>query len=593
MPLETNASEIETRLRLESLCAEPAFQELIAVAVDACFTAPERYDRALQEVRERRQSSEKNKQPPGSSPWVAREMIETVIGVHASLIGDEEQPVEAGEGAETKIRIMSDVSVQDRIEAFGKAIIEEAFFCLGDDAIDQVRAFKQAATPSEQYEVMDWLYGRLSRIRFANKEPDEADEEADDEADEQAGNRYDMYFHPLRLVPRFIGSYPNIELAPTCLGMSILAAAFVERAGIQYVHAGVAGTTTEAARESTGLAIDEIEKHYDQAGLDPGDSFRHYAELYRKFSLPHLHENIGYHAAAMARIGDYWITLDPNYNIYTYLYLPATHPAAEQLKLPTETLSSLDPSVRGVDCLIDTPSYSIMLGFEEIVHYALQHLRDLDEIKAWLQEAPRTTDIHDLVDEFVRPLFTNEDSPFANAYYPLPRDRTDAVENEHLLEELMRQSIDPEAFTEDTDGGLTATMDRCRADPHFLHRRAEDLQIAPVSAAFRLLTDQGSQLILNGSEYTMLEIGLPAFRIGACILSDFASLCDIKLPSSFWLANWASTVALTEHLPESDSSRESRLIATARAAYLATNYLSYYKSRGIITKYLEQGEYLK
>lgn len=145
-----------------------------------------------------------------------------------------------------------DPDVTQKIEAFGAKVINEAYYCLGFDVDAEIERFKTAETVDEQFEVLDWLLERVTNIGRGKTDLDEHEEEVDTDTQSSL-----YFYHPIRLSPKALGTYPNEHLSPTCLMKSILIASFLERTGANYMNAGVMMTRPEQSANDIAVRTAE------------------------------------------------------------------------------------------------------------------------------------------------------------------------------------------------------------------------------------------------------------------------------------------------------------------------------------------------
>lgn len=234
--------------RLENMAAEPEFDDVLDTAIETCLTDAAIFETALKEVREKRRETTEYNLVATLGLWGVRGAVEQA-SVGLELDGYERDfrdthsgksilyPEQLGEGPNRE--------VQEKIEAFGKALLEESFNVLGEDAAEKAESF-QAMDQSDRIATLEWLLNRIAQIRDAALKPIGQEGAG---VDKEVGNAYNRIFHPARLSPKLIGKYPNVELSPTCLGLSILCASFLEKAGVPYMHAGLVRSNSYAAMD--------------------------------------------------------------------------------------------------------------------------------------------------------------------------------------------------------------------------------------------------------------------------------------------------------------------------------------------------------
>ena len=131
---------------------------------------------------------------------------------------------------------------------------------------------------------------------------------------------------------------------------------------------------------------------------------------------------------------------------------------------------------------------------------------------------------------------------------------------------------------------------RYESDPAFRKRRQEDFAMLPYMMLLKSLSEF-AHLQTKGltAPAATLEVGMPSYRIGACVLSDFSMYLGNEIPLSFWVSNWTSHVAVEGHLPaENDESAQADL-GRRMSSIIRSGVLRNFNSYGIIHRFLEQG----
>lgn len=598
-------SETHSALRVDNICAEPEFTALLETAIETCLADPENYQRMLGAIQAERIDSGVDSTAQKLGVWGVRYYAE-LLSQGPNLVTDAAQQRQV-ENKKEPVEFISeaDAQVQDRIEAFGRALLDEAFVCLGRDAPQKVREFNQATTTAQQIEAVSWLIERVSEIRdraarFGDDEENEdgfrhenplADAD-DDVLIEQPWSEY----HPLRLSPKLIGYYPEIDVAPTCLGVSMLVASFFEKAGVPYLHAGVALTAAEAARYAQRMNANTIEEYCEISGRPIPDPLKYIFERVHDVNQTVLERNNGYHAAVIARFSragssGNWAIIDPNYRIFQGSgYSDDTSRWDEMYGLA----QGLAASVRGVDLPVIDERGMQPMYFNFLFDRVKDTLLPITTIDEWLRQAPADITIQELVDKFMPTLVDGAEPDVRMAKGLLSEFFNEEVGGsfDNFYIDVLKDTLRTWVFEEDEQGSFASAVGRCQYDDAYRWRRAEDLQLVPFIAVLRLASEYGNAAIRKDLNlpHAMVEAGLPAYRLGACVLSDFAVQCGFELPASFWLSNWAGTVALTEHLPEKNDPPAQTMLARAVASYLEDGRLQYNSQRVIICEFLEQGE---
>ncbi len=577
-------------LAVEHALAGIAFDELVTFVADTCLNAPERVNANKRIIEDSREPSDEVDLLRRLGLWGVRTAIEISnnAGQFDFMVKEpDEKPFEFLDADSAVLRprgFSGEVGkrTQDTIEALGKSVLDEAFLCLGEDAWDKVQEFKGAENNSEQLKVIDWLLKRIANIRDKKEKQDE-------------GNEQDDYFyHPIRLSPKFIGQFPDINLVPTCLGLSILVAAFVEKAGSIYFHAGVARTDSQAARMDYSICLSSIEDHASKWGVPLPDIVTEKINQIIADNRQTLRDDRGYHAAVMMRLKDgEWLQIDPNFHSNVWVKAEDIN---KELSETHETLSNLDSMLPGTEVMLKDKNDNISLFLEYLLFKSLHESHELKLIDEYLLTAEDVT-MGGLADKFIAPVFFSETAgDIVKQVQEIVRDHLNNFENDEdessavgYIERTMSKTIEKYVFPDAEKYGLKACIERCRTDPAYRQRRVEDLKLAPLYFFMKVVGDSANNVITGKirHQHAKMELGLPAYRIGASVLSDFAVYCGDELPSSFWLTYWPSHVAATEHIPTSDDSGL-RAPLINLLGMLERSNLRYDKSYAIIKAYLEQ-----
>lgn len=455
-----------------------------------------------------------------------------------------------------------DDEVIEWAERFGTQLLEESYAVLGPDADAQVVRFQQATTAEEQVTVMEWLSTRLRAIAR-----DPADDIDTTGMTEDEAMSLGLMYHPIRLSPKAIGIYPDIRIPPTCLGVSIINASFLQRCGADMMHAGVMASAHQQDLEEVimvqGRAIEEIEKYAGRTDITEALMRKAYA----------LRQNLlfdrGFHAAVYAKLCDgTWYQLDPNYQSSTRIKY---EPDVERLDAVYGSLHDFQSSAPGLEIATLLPDGSLSNGVrtkyfndnleltpewrrraidiltddndeawvQRVYEFALERLlaveADSEYIEAMLMNIEAATDILMFDDDSERANIASQDNYVADVLYGMIEDYL-----------LGSESID-------------ALRKRCRRDASYLARKVDDLWAMAHLAHVTAASGGYDVLDLGGTHYAV-ELGLPAARIGMAVLSDFALYMRASLPASFWLTEWSSTVPATTANPVRESISSQRLL---------------------------------
>jgi hypothetical protein len=597
--------------RLDNILAEPAFDELLNLCVDSCLTAPGRFDSALRTIQANAPKTQESTEAVllrKLGLWGARTSLEFSSYQYEFDLHEEKAP--GGEEKETADNILradtpitdpeifsssQDIRIAHKIEALGKAILDEAFVCLGDDAFDKVTLWRQAKTKDEKRIILNWLYDRVAK--FYKKPEGEGQDESTNEAPAPLlfrqtvpANINDNYFyHPIRLSPRAYSQFPDARVSPTCLGKSILVASFLEKAGTPYLHCGVAESTVQAARSSLAKVIDISLGFAKELGTELPMPIAYTLAL-TAMELKSLNNtDIGIHAAVAVAVSDTkWVMLDTNYEL-NVLASPSGSEMFSRAYKDLEELHDLTPGTESM--LLD---YNVEMGckwgFVALADGAekSESLSDIDDFLKTCDDYENPTYF---LKRFVEPLI--EDSKGPELWYdeePSLYQTILQVENiDDFRQLLINNVILKYVFSDAEAGDISQCLARCKYDEEYRRRRVQDLKLAPLYAV-GVISNVLAQKVISkeiSAVHPKVEVGLARYRVGATILNDFAANCGDDLPLSFWLTYWPSLIALTDHFKIPEDVPQQQSMAHNHAGRLLLTNLKYISKNGILKKFLE------
>lgn len=146
--------EMQTELDRETESAQPQFDELLDFAVDAMLSDQASFDVCYEQLLSQHSTEPSQSQALGL--WVVNEAMTEEIEIDEPL----RQELESNE----RLTLPLNPGIQLKIEALGQAILDEAFNCLGSDAMNQVHLFNQAKTDKDKNKVIGWLIDRIYDI---------------------------------------------------------------------------------------------------------------------------------------------------------------------------------------------------------------------------------------------------------------------------------------------------------------------------------------------------------------------------------------------------------------------------------------------
>lgn len=521
--------------RLESLHSPSAFCELFAFATEVCLNKPPIVE-----------AMEPSKEARVVASLGVRGLRAALDFMHESAVLGEET---SGVSADDPIRYPeqfadpTNLAVMSRIEAFGEALLNEAYHCLGKEAEAQLEKFKTATTDDEQIDIVSWLHLHLY-----------------DMAGSDSNTGYEGCYHPIRLSPKIIGRFPNHTMPPSCLGVSIIAASFLHEAGCNMLHAGVMQTRAQeqaivAARLFKMLPL--WAKYIYNFELSPfiDDTLKERTGELLESTL----RDDSFHVAIYAGLpSGGWLQVDPGFGSSCVLSLQES----QKLDDAYENLRSLRELAPGLETSLYFPSLSVAAQMCELMIASgdASMLGSPATLQNILLDASPESVPQKLkevaVDAFFAALRGDDflDKVW-NAFISQPTNAEDPRQAD-LLEEAFYATFDKFVLWRRP---LSEVLGKCRRDPAYLARRIEDMRALPFMIAAWLVLDevkQGPDI----PKHSIVEVGLPATRIGAAVLNDFATYFDHKLTPSFRLSHWPSHVPVTETIPQAQSQAQQGVV---------------------------------
>ena len=487
----------------------------------------------------------------------------------------------------------SDPEIIARVTQFGKQLIDEAFTVLGEDADSYVEKMKVPERES-QTEALKWLAGRIMDL----KEDKERHRFNDDYGS--------TFYHPARLSPKLIGTYPDTLLAPTCLGASVLAASFFERAGVEYMHAGVMEGSGD--RHIRDLAI-TLEGYESVLGAEH-TLLREVVEGQTdKMISTYLSDN-GYHAAILAHIaGDIWLQFDP----YMHAFDDLDGVMGDRCAAVKNALDSYSELAPQLQLTVSREYKSVM---EVYVQDAMGLRTDMYTDEDWQAQAydmmiSREHNPKAMYDTLIKPILRelfakvmrdrelSQDTyePFCIELLGGETDELDESEIDMSTLHMVHVHVSSPAeaaframYAKYVEWGYTReeVADRMGRDPEYAARRMQDMTTLPHLVCLELMQQDVRGELPTGAAHEAMEVGLPHTRIGFSVLHDFAVYFDDALPPSFWAANWSSLAVTSEYIDrDANTSRQIDMLVN-HAEYQDERYLTYIKSRVKLRKFMQE-----
>ncbi|MDO8335372.1 MAG: hypothetical protein Q7T74_01130 [Candidatus Saccharibacteria bacterium] len=472
-----------------------------------------------------------------------------------------------------------------RIELLGETILEEAFECLGESAVEILEEFKKCKDDETDKKallcnsILYLIEDFSEKATFAFKEEDEVED-----------------YSPMRLSPNLIGKLPNPELNPTCLGQSILAASFFHKAGVPMLHSGVVISKTDNELTSQSTIIRDLLEYVEKNNLNISPNFRYRIAEMHDENAKKLSDHRGFHAAVYAQLGqESWIQLDPNYGCALIEGGVAMFLEDSYKKLNEHQVVGAEDHIY-LGGNVEDVGLFIARGIPDI-------MPSIDELEQILMNCPPEEMYSYILAEVFKPfLFKGVNTSTDKAILKIERDvkmLLDIIGGGYgYLQERISEVVRNSFVNSDYSPDMLMGFKRFQSDAEFRQRRLADLQIAPMILAIQIQSDfvdaKTKRFNSGGLGHTFVDAGLPAYRIGMSVMSDVAVHYGDELPLSTWLGYWPSKVSLFEHRDQAlTDSQKSLRKAAAHYALKGSRTLTNQSAIGIIESILTdsyQGE---
>lgn len=462
-----------------------------------------------------------------------------------------------------------DLGLVRRVEQFGKQIIEESYSLLGDESDKYVELFKTGIEDNAQVAI-EWLTAKIKSLTKTS-------------SSESAENgQYD--YDPLRLSPKYIEALGAEKLPPTCLGVSIIASSFFEKAGVEYLHAGVMKSGYESQKQATTLALLSVADR-----LDPAPSMSDMADrvvdkarqVYRD-----MVKNRGYHAAVYYKDQNGWNVYDVNYGSIgsnSKVVSSTIEEVYQILDFHKYDAPSLEMAAY-TDCVtIQTIMLRILESDTDVFAFTpgqtASIARDIYNHTGTRKELAKRI-LDDYLVSMIKKLIKNEDF---SRYKRIVDHFTDTEYGMDLLLNATMLTLDRQVLCGEKDDEL---HERLTTDDRYTLRRIEDINYMPAYFAANVAMCEINEPVLWSAHHAAVEFGRPHSRIGFAVLNDVAVNYGSELTPSFWLNNWGSLIPTTEHLSREVYTDEERDRRRRMFMWHFSRSLNYVKNNGIIEKYL-------
>lgn len=473
-----------------------------------------------------------------------------------------------------------DPDIINKATKFGESLIAEAYAVLGHDVYQKIEELKSAQTVKDQMDIIMWLDRRIHKMT--------RDPKADQESDESEEKHF---YHPMRLSPKLIGTYPNHALRPTCLSVSIIADSFFEKAGLKTLHAGV----NESGSEKTigaGIflamkTLSSFEERYNIKFADP--ALAAIKNVAKRLITTHKREDAQHSAIYVQLIDGNWAQFDPN---YLATFAVQEESANEQLTKTDQILNEFEDIAPGLEIstmlLGSMPAAEILENIfdEQRPEYLAAHAVKAREILTSLgnESIPQA-----IYEQCFLPFFNTSTD---NDYLALLLDAANSArifseytdKPELEIQEKFYEMFERYVLWGDS---LENFLRRVREDSEYLNNRIEDIVALPFMVAISIAKSEAEE---GTPSYThhKLDIGLPAPRIGFSALSDFAAYDDeSELPNSFWISYWPGNASVISHIFKEPFSDSDRILTRANAISYHMHPFTSTKNYEIIKSFLE------
>lgn len=452
----------------------------------------------------------------------------------------------------------TDIDIVHRSEQFGRLLLEKSFASLGPDAPQKAREMNNATTEQEQMEIIMWLNTRLVHISYDRHGIDHDDEDFDSN---------DGLYHPARLSPLAIGKYPNINISPTCLGVSVLAASFFEKSGLNHMHAGVMEARLEG-EDATISAILGDRLNGDYIPTHMQDYISKISDSVYKRSV----QDFGFHAANVVQLTNgKWLQFDANFGSIDFL-------DKDMVDKNYHDLTSFKDIAPGLEVTFSSLR-TVAGGIEKEIYDIKDIAYDYDQLCDALLSSDES--IEESIRSVVMP-------PIQKELYKNDGDYEFLNESlEHAFHKCLQRLVL-------WDNPIDEVRKKALDDRHYLQRVIEDMQdMWKPTLLMMLVTMRDIQSdTLASLRHSQLELGMPAQRIGLAVLNDFDTYLDSGLSPGFWSNNWPSHIprieAISRHTNNVEDSEQIYQATRNNAAWFASSLLRYSKSDGIINSFLQE-----
>jgi len=560
--------------RLDELLSPLYFQELVELAEEVCLTHPPFYPEA--------------KEPTGEASLVyalgarglrvATELTAGFITVSPTESRPEEDqdkifftinsPLQYPEHFNNSMN----PEVISKVEAFGAQLIKESFHTLGQDAYQKAEQFRRATTSEEQMVIIEWLNTRLRAMIDNDLAPITGEE---------------TVYHPSRLSPKLIGSYPTQHLKPTCLSVSTIATSFFQRAGAEVLHGEVVESGKDNCARITRSLIQKILHGLNKYDVTFSDTARESLEKIKKQAGEYYEREESHHVAVYVKLADNsWAQFDSNYHATTQL----EKGASEEIDKVQSQLADMRPYAPNLELSTHLPQGTYIVAAFARLYIEAQSPELVDGLRRAAEIELRSESELSLAERVYRAIDTiffaqGSDSDLLkeiSLFLHLSEvRRIDGEYEDHLYNVFYKLFSKYVLWDESID----EVKERSKNDASYYQNRVDDIVALPFMMLAGMARDELSLGEGGRGAHSVVDLGNPEYRIGIATLSEFASYTDSPLTPSFWLSHWPGTAALIENLEHASHSRIDDAYLFNNLGHYTLHPLTSSRNKGIIESF--------
>lgn len=360
----------------------------------------------------------------------------------------------------------------------------------------------------------------------------------------------------------------------------------MQQAGADYMHVGVAMTASQANKSMQLDILDDIAAALPKTGVTQSDRARRWLTQISQSIDETFAEQNGAHAANVVRLMDgSWVMQDVNYGSIEYTNRQDNHAFDDWYEMAAD-LSAVAPSTEHMVLSLEgshAAPYAKLVNkmakellpieiVEDRLEAALASPYPLDGIKAYMLES--------LADDWSIEMQTN--------HFMAVSGQSKAQYVDDVLDDVLKKYVFADVGD---DNDFAKAITRCQTDAAYRARRVEDLLLAPLYLVLRLDIDlmnyANNPKVEAMFPPALVEAGMPEYRIGAAVLSDFAVHCSSEMPTSFWATYWSSQLVLHDHLAAPGASAVQKRLSEDLVKSAESQALRYTINYSIMEKFLE------